>query len=168
MRSLCLLRGDLGPSGFAMLLQLPLALVLEAGEAVLLVDQLRDGRNGPASFQLVVGVARREVVELGDPLENLPSLPESAVAEVVDVSQDCASDVVLLEAGIGLQSPFDAGEEHTIDAAPPEEQDNVRPAAGQQWDRVDHGLEDIGWVVEDSVHRHPSVSASTGGIGHSG
>jgi hypothetical protein len=76
--------------------------------------------------------------------------------------------VVLLEAGIILKPQLDAGQEHAIDAAPPEEQDNVRSAADQQWHRIDDSLEDIGWVVEDSVHRHRSVSASMGAVGHSG
>ena len=61
-------RGDLNvylrSLRIAVLLQLPLAFLLEAGEAVFLVDQLRDRCDRTASFHLIVRVAGGEVVEL--------------------------------------------------------------------------------------------------------
>lgn len=148
----------------AVRLEFALTLFLEPGEAVLLVDQLRDGRHRAARFQLVVLVTGGEFVELRYALENLSPLPQPAIAELVDVRQDLPADVVLAELRLRVDPPLDAGEEGAVNATSAAEEHDVFLAAGKQRNRVDDGVEDIRGVMEGQVGRHSSSSTSTGAV----
>ena len=160
LRALGLPLGVLRPLGVAVTLELSLTFLLNPSEAVFLVDQLRHRRDRTARFQLIVRVAGREVVEFRYALENLASLLQPAVAQLVDVRQDLAGDVVLAERRLVGDASLGVGEERAIDATSPEEENNVALTAGEQRHRVDDGVEDIGRVVERKVRRHWSLSTS--------
>src|SRR5580704_11479375 len=74
--------GVLGSLGVAMTLEFAFTLLLKPSEAVLLVDQLRHCRDSTARLKLVVRIAGGEIVEFGYTLENLASLPQSAIAQL--------------------------------------------------------------------------------------
>ena len=153
------LRG-LGPLRIAVTLQLPLTLVPHAGEAVLLVDQLRDSGDRAAGLHLAVRVPRREVVELRHPLEHLAPRAEPRIAALVQVREDLARDVVLAEFGLRVDAPVDAREERAIDATSAKEHDDIVLPACEQRHRVHDGIEHVGRVVERKVRRHGSLSTS--------